>query len=81
MFTFSVCNTEDIIAIQLLNRYTSQISGDDVTVYAILLFWPDDNTITLGAPVPSSTTVISMLGYSGNFDWKPYAGLNKPFIH
>ena len=54
--------------------YTSQISGDDVTVYAILLFWPDDNTITLGAPVPSSTTVISMLGYSGNFDWKPYAG-------
>lgn len=54
--------------------YTSQISGDDVTVYAILLFWPDDNTVTLGAPVPSSTTVISMLGYSGNFDWKPYSG-------
>lgn len=62
------------ISLFYIYRYTSQISGNDVTVYAILLFWPDDNTITLGAPVPSSTTVISMLGYSGNFDWKPYDG-------
>jgi hypothetical protein len=27
--------------------------------------------LTLGAPVPSSTTVVSMLGYSSNLDWKP----------
>ncbi|XP_063445500.1 alpha-L-fucosidase-like isoform X1 [Mytilus trossulus] len=54
--------------------YTSQIAGADVSVYAILLFWPTDNTVILGAPVPSSSTIVSMLGYVGNFDWKPNPG-------
>lgn len=54
--------------------YTSQIAGSDVTVYAILLFWPADNTVILGAPVSSSSTIVSMLGYDGNFDWKPNPG-------
>lgn len=43
-------------------------------MYAILLFWPTDNTVILGAPVPSSSTIVSMLGYVGNFDWKPNSG-------
>ncbi|XP_076073932.1 alpha-L-fucosidase-like isoform X1 [Mytilus galloprovincialis] len=54
--------------------YTSQIAGADVSVYAILLFWPTDNKVILGAPVSSSSTIVSMLGYVGNFDWKPNPG-------
>ena len=39
------------------------------TVYAILLTWPEDSVLTLGAPVPSTSTVVTMLGYSEPFEW------------
>ena len=39
------------------------------TVYAILLSWPEDSVFTLGAPVPSPITVVTMLGYSEPFQW------------
>ena len=45
------------------------------SVYAILLFWPSDNTVTLGAVSGSQQTKVTMLGYKGNsFKWKPAAG-------
>jgi alpha-L-fucosidase len=40
-------------------------------VYAIVLDWPKDNTLTLGAPSPSDTTGVSLLGYHGDaLSWK-----------
>jgi hypothetical protein len=39
------------------------------TVYAILLSWPEDSVLMLGAPVPSTSTVVTMLGYSEPFKW------------
>lgn len=40
-------------------------------MYAIVLVWPAKNVLALGAPVQSSGTVVSMLGYSGKLNWKP----------
>ncbi|XP_076075542.1 alpha-L-fucosidase-like [Mytilus galloprovincialis] len=51
--------------------YTSQKSSDSLDVYAILLSWPEGKVLTLGAPLPSTTTVVSMLGYSTKLNWKP----------
>ncbi len=45
-------------------RYTS--SKDGQSVYASLLVWPSDSTnITIGAPVSSSSTTVTLLGSSG----------------
>ncbi|VDH93422.1 alpha-L-fucosidase-like [Mytilus edulis] len=52
--------------------YTSKVINNEPYVYAIMLEWPKNNTLVLGAPKTSSTTVVSMLGYTGgNFSWKP----------
>jgi alpha-L-fucosidase len=52
--------------------YTSQKSpAGSVVVYAILLDWPGD-TLTLGAPVATPSTKVTMLGYKGldaTFEW------------
>jgi hypothetical protein len=46
-------------------RYTS--SKDGRFVYAFLLIWPKNTTeITLGAPLSSPTTVVTLLGSSGD---------------
>jgi len=47
--------------------YTS--NGDNV--YAILLSWPSNNQVVLTEPVPSSSTTVTMLGYSGPVKWRP----------
>jgi len=53
------------------DRYTS--SKDGQSVYASLLVWPDDSTdITLGAPVSSSNTRVTLLGSDiGPLKWRP----------
>ncbi|XP_076115657.1 alpha-L-fucosidase-like [Mytilus galloprovincialis] len=60
--------------------YTSKEIGSDVYVYAIMVSWPKyNNTLVLGSSIKTSTTtVINMLGYDGNFSWKPneYGGIN-----
>ncbi len=46
-------------------RYTS--SNDGKFVYAFLLIWPTDSTeITLGAPLTSPGTIVTLLGSSGD---------------
>ncbi|XP_070193480.1 alpha-L-fucosidase-like isoform X2 [Littorina saxatilis] len=50
--------------------YTMKTSGDFKDVYAFLLKWPSSGTLDLGAPVPGSTTVVTLLGYSGSFNFK-----------
>ena len=47
-----------------------KMNGTDKDVYAFLLKWPKGNTLTLGAPVPDSNTVVSLLGYKGSLDYK-----------
>jgi hypothetical protein len=53
------------------DRYTS--SKDGQSVYASLLIWPNDSTeITLGAPISSSNTRITLLGSDiGSLKWRP----------
>lgn len=48
-------------------RYTSKPDS----VYAIVLKWPSTDHFTLGAPVPSNYTQVTMLGYERKFVWKP----------
>ena len=55
-------------------RYTKRESNGETIVYAIVLKWPENNTLTLGAPTASpDLTVVSLLGYdqSIKFGWKP----------
>ncbi|XP_061167091.1 alpha-L-fucosidase-like [Saccostrea echinata] len=54
--------------------YTAKYLNGRVFVYAIMLDWPKTNTLVLGAPVPSPSTTVSMLGYQGNFTWKAHPG-------
>ena len=46
----------------------NKLFGKDV--YAFLLKWPTEDTLTLGAPIPGLTTVVSLLGYKGTLDYK-----------
>ncbi len=47
------------------DRYTS--SKDGQSVYASLLIWPNNSTeITLGAPVSSASTSVTLLGSNGD---------------
>ena len=57
------------------SRYTAARPGTSPTspsvVYAIALFWPEDNTLHLGALAShaSNKMEISMLGVPGNLQW------------
>jgi hypothetical protein len=58
------------ICFYLLNRYTSRKNIDgSLVVYAILLSWPDEPVLILGAPIPSPVTVVSLLGFPDIFSW------------
>ncbi|XP_063430610.1 alpha-L-fucosidase-like [Mytilus trossulus] len=55
--------------------YTQQkTENDDSMVYAIMLTWPDDSVLMLGAPIPSQSTQVTMLGYEGTVNWKAGPG-------
>ncbi|XP_064595553.1 alpha-L-fucosidase-like [Liolophura sinensis] len=43
-------------------------------VYAIVLDWPQNSTLSLGAVSPTPTTQVTLLGYSGTFSWKKGPG-------
>lgn len=48
--------------------YTSQKMIATTVVYAIVLDWPKNNTLSLFAPIPNTaTTTVEMLGYPGHF--------------
>lgn len=48
-------------------RYTSK----SAVVYAIVLESPSTDELTLGAPISTEDTQVTMLGYEGKFEWKP----------
>lgn len=54
-----------------VTRYTQGKTVNGTAVYAILLVWPDNNILKLGAPQASISTKVSMLGYPDEFKWKP----------
>ena len=60
----------------MIYRYTAQTSANGgVIAYAILLNWPEGDTLTLGAPVTTSQTTVSLLGYKGDpFKWIAHPG-------
>ena len=62
--TLSICNSPLLF---FSFRYTSKPDA----VYAILLEWPLTSELTLGAPISTSGTQVTMLGYEGEFNWKP----------
>ncbi|KAL8586050.1 hypothetical protein ACOMHN_023693 [Nucella lapillus] len=45
--------------------YTAKKEGSGTVVYAILLKWLTGTTLTLGAPIVTDQTAISLLGYTG----------------
>lgn len=48
-------------------RYTKKKSATSVSgysVYAFVLTWPENNLLKLGSPVTSTSTEITMLGFS-----------------
>ena len=56
----------------LLIRYTMGKSGDGYIsvnpVYAIVLFWPEDNIVQLNSPIAGPVTHLSFLGYNGTVE-------------
>ena len=46
----------------------------ETDVYAILLEWPDNNLVKLGAPITSSDTTVNMLGYPDKVTWTTGVG-------
>lgn len=56
--------------------YTSKASTSAKNyIYAIVLKWPQKNSLILGAPITTPGTQVSMLGYSGqSFTWKSGEG-------
>jgi len=56
--------------------YTSKTQTDGkMAVYAIVLVWPMDGTLALGAPMTTLNTTVTMLGYVGAaFKWAPMSG-------
>ncbi|OWF56521.1 alpha-L-fucosidase-like [Mizuhopecten yessoensis] len=47
--------------------YTSQKLIATTAVYAIVLEWPGNNTLSLQAPIPTPSTTVELLGYPGKF--------------
>ena len=59
----------------MFNRYTSKKSDSGTSVYAIVLEWPKPDhegmlSLVLGAPVPTSKTTVTLLGYAHPIPWK-----------
>ncbi|XP_041364484.1 alpha-L-fucosidase-like [Gigantopelta aegis] len=58
--------------------YTSKKSATGTDVYAIVLSWPTGENLVLGSPEPDNQhTTVSLLGYTGEFGFKPgqYSGM------
>ncbi|XP_076109079.1 alpha-L-fucosidase-like [Mytilus galloprovincialis] len=49
--------------------YTMKKAVTATDVFAILLEWPDNNLLKLGAPIISEDTTVSMLGYPKTLTW------------
>ncbi|KAK7499558.1 hypothetical protein BaRGS_00009210 [Batillaria attramentaria] len=50
--------------------YTTRNMSGQKVVYAFVLKWPTGGALTLGAPIPGSTSTVSLLGYKGYLDYK-----------
>jgi len=59
----------------IIDRYTCQKAASTV-VYAVVLKWPQNDLLHLGAPRTTTETLVSMLGYSGSgvFQWTSGTG-------
>ncbi|XP_069125098.1 alpha-L-fucosidase-like [Argopecten irradians] len=51
--------------------YTSKKTVNGTAVYAIVLNWPKNNELILGAPVGTSGTVVNLVGYADKLSWTP----------
>ena len=57
-----------VLTLYTYNRYT--YNAGSKTVYGILLQAPSNYTVTMGSVKTTSSSNISLLGYSGKVDWK-----------
>ncbi len=66
----------NILCYFLFIRYTSKKSNSGrKDVCAILLSWPKGDILNLGAPVTTSQTTVTLLGYKGDpFKWAAHSG-------
>ncbi|ESO03950.1 hypothetical protein HELRODRAFT_79486 [Helobdella robusta] len=62
--------------------YTSKQLATSKAVYVFVLDWPSKNILTLGAPQPSSSTKVTMIGHNATFQWSKLSssgGMNITF--
>ena len=45
-------------------------------VFALITEWPENDEVTLHAPIPMVDTAVSMLGYPGKIPW--YGKISQP---
>nr|KAG5698124.1 hypothetical protein BaRGS_001719 [Batillaria attramentaria] len=57
--------SKDFLAWLYNDRYTAKTGASGAVVYAILLKWPTDPVLKLGAPTASSQTKVTLVGYKG----------------
>ncbi len=69
--TFLINEKKETCSFFFFKRYTSSKDGE--SVYASLLIWPKDTTeITLGAPISTESTRLTLLGSDiGPLRWRP----------
>ena len=66
---FNACSSFSLHVNSLhVHRYT--YNAGSKTVYGILLQAPSNYTVTMGSVKATSSSNISLLGYSGKVDWK-----------
>ena len=53
-------------------RYTAK----GTAVFALMTEWPENDEVTLHAPIPIANTAVSMLGYPGKIPW--YGKISQP---
>ena len=51
-------------------RYTKK----DLTTFALMTQWPENNFLRLHEPIPTANTKVSLLGYSSQITWNGAVG-------
>ena len=61
----------EVKCIFIFHRYTSKKNqSGDVSVYAIVLDWPEKTELKLAVPYTTGKTGVTLLGYPGVIGWK-----------
>jgi len=68
-----------VFIVKLCDRYTSDgnVTGETSTVYAVLLDWPSNGSVLLGALSSHHVSSVEMLGLPGMFGFVLFVEVNS----